>query len=197
MNDELTVAELRRAMDAATREHHVDPGVAGTAWSAGHATTRRLSFRTGLVIAASMIIVVGLASGLALLRHRDTTTSPAGSSACTGNISTAELPTWARSGFSPTALRIAHVVSAHGHIMGILFGTLRAHQPAGVNNKILWAAQDGYGTLKISAQLEGSNRSVTRTVTLGPSIVDVPAAGCWRMTLTWSGHRDTIAFRYR
>ncbi len=117
--------------------------------------------------------------------------------ACNRNISTAALPTWARAGFGPDGLHTPHVFGAHGAIVGILFVQLRAHQPAGTNNKILWTAQDGYGTLHITARLEGSHTTATRTVNLGPSIIDLPTAGCWRMTLTWSGHRDTIAFRYR
>ena len=30
-----------------------------------------------------------------------------------------------------------------------------------------------------------------------PSIDDVPVAGCWRFTLRWAGHTDTVALRYR
>ncbi|PZS18081.1 MAG: hypothetical protein DLM57_07040 [Pseudonocardiales bacterium] len=90
-----------------------------------------------------------------------------------------------------------HVFGANGEIVGILFVELRAHQPEGTNNKILWVAKDGLGALHITARLEGSDTTATRTVNLGPSIVDLPAAGCWQMTLTWPGHSDTIAFRYR
>jgi hypothetical protein len=198
MNDELTVTQLRRAMDATTREHHLDPGVAETAWSAGRAAARpRLSLRTGIVVAASMIIVAGIATALAFVRRGDSTTASGGSSACSGNVATSSLPTWARDGFSPSNQRVPHVLSDRGQIVGILFVTLRAHQAPGTNNKILWVAKDGYGTLGITARLEGSDRTATRTVDLGPSFVDLPARGCWRMTLTWSGHRDTIAFRYR
>jgi hypothetical protein len=31
----------------------------------------------------------------------------------------------------------------------------------------------------------------------GPSIVDVPSPGCWRMTLSWSGRRNTLDLVYR
>jgi hypothetical protein len=30
----------------------------------------------------------------------------------------------------------------------------------------------------------------------GPSIVDLPAAGCWRMTLRWGTYTDTISLPY-
>jgi len=31
----------------------------------------------------------------------------------------------------------------------------------------------------------------------GPSIVDVPAPGCWRLTLSWSARRDSLDLQYR
>jgi len=31
----------------------------------------------------------------------------------------------------------------------------------------------------------------------GPSIVDLPQAGCWRLRLTWSGAIDTLDLVYR
>jgi hypothetical protein len=195
MNDEPVVALLRRAMNAETHGHRLDPGLASTAWTDAHAT-RPHRIRTGLAVAASVIAVAGGAAALTLTRGEDTTTPPAGSSACTGNISTATLPTWARAGFSAQGLHTPHVFGASGDIIGVLFGDLRAHQPAGTNNKILWLAKNGYGTLRINAQLEGSDTTATRTVDLGPSIVDLPAAGCWHMRLTWPGYSDTIAFRY-
>ncbi len=196
MNDERAIATLRHAMNAETRGHRLDPGLAGTAWTAAHAT-RRHRIRTGLAVAATVIVVASGAAALALTLGEDTTTRPAGTSACTGNISTATLPTWARAGFSPEGLHTPHVFGANGEIVGILFVELRAHQPEGTNNKILWVAKDGLGALHITARLEGSDTTATRTVNLGPSIVDLPAAGCWQMTLTWPGHSDTIAFRYR
>lgn len=196
MNDEPAIATLRRAMNAETRGHRLDPGLANTAWTDAHAT-RPHRIRTGLAVAASVIAVAGGAAAITLTRGEDSTTPPAGSSACTGNISTATLPTWARAGFSPAGLHTPHVFGANGEIVGILFVELRAHQPQGTNNKILWVAKNGYGTLHITAHLEGSDTTATRTVNLGPSIIDLPAAGCWQMTLTWPGHSDTIAFRYQ
>ena len=31
----------------------------------------------------------------------------------------------------------------------------------------------------------------------GPSIIDLPAPGCWRLALRWSGRTDTLDLRYR
>ena len=196
MNDEPAIATLRRAMNAETHRHHLNPDLAGTAWTDAHARGPRRT-RRWLAVAATVIAVAGGSAAITLTRGDNSTTATAASSACAGNISTAALPTWARSGFSPAGLHTPHVFGANAEIVGILFVQLRAHQPAGTNNKILWVAKNGPGTLHITAQLEGTDTRATRTVDLGPSIVDLPAAGCWQMKLTWPGHSDTIALLYR
>lgn len=199
MTEEPDIVALRRAMSTETRDHHLDPRAARTAWSAAQATGPHRA-RTALAVAAGVIVVALGATAVTKTLSNDTTTAATtstGPSACTGNVSRGALPMWARAGFSPPDSPTPHVLSANGSIVGILFGDLRAHQPAGTANKILWVAKDGQGTLHITAQLEGSDTTATRTVDLGPSIVDLPAPGCWRMTLTWPGHRDTIALRYQ
>jgi hypothetical protein len=195
MNDEPVIATLRRAIEAETTGHRLDPGAAGRAWTDAHAA-RRHRLRTALAVAASVIAVAGGAVTLAVTRG-DGTTSPRASSHCSGNVSTDVLPTWAREGFGSQGLHTPHVVGAKGEIVGVLFGQLRVHQPEGTNNKVLWVAKDGFGSLHISATLEGSEVTAARTVDIGPSIVDLPAAGCWQLTLTWPGHSDTVALQYR
>jgi hypothetical protein len=143
-----------------------------------------------------VVAVAGGAAALTLARGGGHS-SAGHSSACNGNITTAALPTWARDGFSPEGLHTPHVVGADGEIVGVLFVRLRVHQPEGTNNKVLWVAKEGFGSLHIRATLEGSDVTAARTVDLGPSIVDLPAAGCWQLTLTWPGHSDTVALQYR
>lgn len=196
MTDEPAVTTLRRAMTAQSYGHRLDPGLARTAWTDAHATRPR-RLRTVLAVAASVLAVAGAATAITLTRGADSTTAPAESSACTGNISTDTLPTWARAGFSPAGLHTPHVFSTNADIVAILFAPLRVHQPERTTNKILWVAKNGDGTLHITAHLEGSDTTATRTVNLGPSIIDLPAAGCWQMTLTWPGHSDTIALQYQ
>lgn len=194
MSDDTAIATVRRAMDAETSGHRLDAAVAGTAWAAAHAA-RPHRLRTGLAVAASVIAVAGGAAALTLARGRGH--SAAGdSSACSGNVTTAALPTWAREGFSSAGLHTPHVLGAQGELVGVLFGPLRAHQPKGTNNKVLWVAKDGFGSLHITARLEGSDAQAARTVALGPSIVDLPIAGCWQLTLRWAGHSDTVALEY-
>jgi hypothetical protein len=73
------------------------------------------------------------------------------------------------------------------------------------NNKILWVSRRPSvpgSDLQISAQkLIGDTpvgRLVHRTVTggPGPSIINLPSAGCWQLKLRWSGRSDTLDLRY-
>ena len=40
---------------------------------------------------------------------------------------------------------------------------------------------------------------VTRKVSggPGPSVVNLPSPGCWRLTLSWSGRVDSLDLRYQ
>ncbi len=197
MSDEQTVRTLRRAADAAVRDRHLEPRVAAAAWSDAQASRRGAG--RPLAIAAGVAGAVGVAIALAVSSTGEHATPSAGGSACAGNVSTALLPGWAQAGFGPGGLHTPHVVGDRGQIIGVLFGDLRVHQPAGTHNKILWVAKGGFGPLHIQARLEGASRTVTRTLPdgPGPSYVDMPAAGCWQMSLSWDGFHDTAAFRYQ
>jgi hypothetical protein len=92
-----------------------------------------------------------------------------------------------------------------GDIVAILWAD---HDPlhvpplAKVSNKILWVSKTIPGgpftPLRIRATLDGTNQTVTRQVAdgPGPSIIDLPAAGCWSVNLSWSGHHDHLSLRY-
>jgi hypothetical protein len=197
MSDDQTITTLRRAVDAAVRDHHLPPGAAAAAWSA--AQTPRRAGRQRLAIAASVLATAAAATALAFWAGTDHHANPPASrSACAGNLTTAPLPAWARAGFSPAGLRTPHVISQHGQILAVLFVPLRVHQPAGTNNKVLWIAKTGYGPMRINAALQGTSRTATRVLPNGPgpSYVNMPAAGCWQMNLTWSGYHDSIALPY-
>lgn len=197
MSDEQTMTALRDAATAAARDHHLRPDAAAAAWSAAHEPRRRAGHR--LAIAASIVGTAGAATAVAVWTGSGQQADPpAGASACAGTVSSTALPTWARAGFSPPGQPTPHVLSKHGQIIAVLFVPLRVHQAAGTHNKVLWVARSGYGPLHIHAQLEGTSRTATRQLPNGPgpSYVNMPAAGCWRMQLTWDGHRDTIALHY-
>jgi hypothetical protein len=116
------------------------------------------------------------------------------------------LPDWARAGFSGDA-RVPHVFGAQGDIVAVLFGyPLALARRDGSNNKILWVAGPATtssdtmspATLTITATLDGTDARVTREVTggPGPSIIDMPRAGCWHLELRWSGRIDTMDLVY-
>jgi hypothetical protein len=133
--------------------------------------------------------------------------SQAASQACGSDVDMGVLPVWARGGFSEARPRAPHVVGRSGAIMAIVFGhPLRSPPAHDRNNKILWVARTApteSSTLYVRAQrMSGTTRigaPVSRRVARGPgpSIIDVPAPGCWRFTLTWYGHSDSLDLRYR
>lgn len=110
------------------------------------------------------------------------------------------LPEWARAGFSPPDQSVAHFVGARGNIVAVPFGwPLRQQQPAGRSNKVLWVAQQANaGPLTIEAHRQGQADPVHREVANGPgpSIIDLPAKGCWRLDLSWPGGADSVYLRY-
>jgi hypothetical protein len=121
---------------------------------------------------------------------------------CATRIVTDALPVWARTGFTGDGSGNPHVFSRNGDMVGVLFGNpLKAPPAADHNNKILWVSKLPISTpsdFAIVAKLAGTGETVRPKVdpAPGPSIIDLPRAGCWRLTLTWSGHVDTMDLTY-
>lgn len=120
---------------------------------------------------------------------------------CSYAPSTADLPTWARAGFSPPFNGSKFVTSTSGHIVAVLFGDpLRAGTPGPTQrqNKILWVPDDpSAGALTVDGHLVGTDENVEiGDISFGPSYVNVPVAGCWRFTLHWMGGTDTVDIVY-
>ena len=120
---------------------------------------------------------------------------------CTTSIQSGPLPLWARDGFRGDGASYRHVEGLKGAVVGVVFGYPLSSPPRpSRDNKILWVARDpSGGRLAIDAQLDGTGPVVTREVGFGggQSIVDLPTAGCWRMTLRWDGRlTDTVDLPY-
>ena len=125
---------------------------------------------------------------------------------CAPDVRTAVLPTWARAGFSDRTPTMPYALGASDRIAAIVFGYPLLSPPGKTrSNKILWVSHSAVrplSDLKIRAQRMVGARPVgavvTRTVTggPGPSIIDLPAAGCWRLALSWSGKTDTLDLSY-
>ena len=126
------------------------------------------------------------------------------SNGCAGQPPVSPLPVWARSGFSPPDQAMPHVMGKAGNIVAILWASRDAlHSPPlqSRNNKILWVSRVPLNVpdpLIIKATLAGSTRTATEYVPggPGPSIIALPAPGCWTLHLSWSGHTDELQLRY-
>jgi hypothetical protein len=150
-----------------------------------------------LTAALSAIVIAGCgASG----------PSPSRVSACASQVRTGVLPQWARGGFSDPKPRMPYELGRAGNIAALVWGfPLLSPPPHTHNNKILWVsrvtAQPG-SDLRIAAQqMQGTHplgAPVSRTVMggPGPSIINLPASGCWRLTLRWSGRVDSLDLDY-
>ncbi|GIH52165.1 hypothetical protein SAMN05421833_110186 [Microbispora rosea] len=147
--------------------------------------------RTALIPISALTLACSLLAGCA--------EQPSGG--CPDRLSPAPLPTWARTGFRPPDQAMPYVLGDRGDIAAVVFGDPLLSPPGkDRGNKILWVSrvsQNG-DPLLIEARLDGSGPPVTREVPggPGPSGVDLPEAGCWHVTLRWSGHVDTLRLRY-
>jgi hypothetical protein len=125
---------------------------------------------------------------------------------CRSGVGFGAVPPWATDGFSKPDAGIPHALGRSGRIVGIVFGyPLRAPALSWRANKILWVTRvpvDGPGALVIRAQRMAGARPVGKPVRRvleegpGPSIVDLPQAGCWRLALRWRGGTDVLDIAY-
>jgi hypothetical protein len=116
------------------------------------------------------------------------------------------LPPWARAGFAEERPRLPHSLGGSGDIAALLFRyPLTSPPPEMGSNKILWVSRvplEPPSDLRISARhMRGRERvrpAVTRVVEggPGPSTINLPAPGCWRLNLRWSGHQDELDLVY-
>lgn len=132
------------------------------------------------------------------------TPSPPAASTCRNDYVSRPLPSWARAGFTPPDQRVPYVLGDRGDIAAVVWVT---HEPLVVppaedkNNKILWVSRVSSGdpaSLRIRAVLTGSGLTATRTVEggPGPSVIDLPAPGCWSLDLTWGSRHDHLRLEY-
>ncbi|SCF08096.1 hypothetical protein GA0074695_3327 [Micromonospora viridifaciens] len=161
------------------------------------------------MLLGSAVLAVGCAptAPYAMPASTDGTSAVApAATGCASRIETGALPDWADAGFSGDT-RVPHVLGAQGEIVAVLFAhPLTWDRKDGVNNKILWVAHPAGpapdpaspADLMITAALDGTDTRVTREVAggPGPSIIDLPQAGCWHLALRWSGRTDTMDLVY-
>lgn len=191
-NDEQTIAQLRAAMADEVRGHHLDREAALNVLRSPRRSRRTyLAATAGGMLAAAAVVVYAVADSDS--HHA----APPTSSSC--SVQNSVLPTWARAGFTDPKPVMPHVLSDNGKIIAILWSRshpLNAPPLHDQNNKILWVSPDYGIPLVIHARL--GDTTVTRKVAggPGPSIIDMPRAGCWTFDLSWGGHHDTLRLPY-
>jgi hypothetical protein len=165
---------------------------------AGARTARRrvLAAVAALALAAAVVVLV--------TRAESGEGRPSAARGCRSAVSTGALPAWARAGFfGPQPPRVPHVLGTHGRIVAILFGgTLHAPPSPDLRNKILWVSPTGgEEPLRIDATRADGRAHARRVIAdgPGPSYVDLPSAGCWRLVLSWGAagtERDSLDLAY-
>ena len=153
--------------------------------------------------------LVLLAAGVCVLLSSSGAAGAASSEVlpCASAVQHGTLPDWARGGFHPPTQRIPHVLGRSKAIVAILWADpLEAPPPIDHNNKILWVPRHSFGSytaLRISAQRMSGRRLLGEPVQRsvrggpGPSIINLPTAGCWRLALRWAGRRDSLDLQYK
>jgi hypothetical protein len=135
---------------------------------------------------------------------------PPGAKSVTGGCGSTALDRGARPAWTVASGGPADLIQARGHdgqVAAFIFAyPLRAGHPENPASKILWVVRqprDGSDLLLSGHLLSRATPTVElrRTADSGPgeiypSIVDVPASGCWTFTLKWHGHSDTIELPY-
>lgn len=159
----------------------------------------RLSLRTLLTSSAILLVSAGVSQAA-------TTTA----SACRSDVHISVVPPWARTGFSAAKPRMPYALGKSGNIVAILWASHNALVSPPLkdrNNKILWVAraplpEGKVTTFYIRAQRMVGTHDVGTPVSRrvqggpGPSIINLPAAGCWRLALHWAGLSDSLDVRY-
>jgi len=191
---------LRRLHD-----QHTDPAPA-------RARLRRPRVATVTAILSGLVTAAVAVLALALLGHDHRADRPVGVGghratvlACRSEVRIGVLPVWARAGFSEARPRMRYELGASGRIAAIPFGVLNSPPAADHTNKILWVSRVSTrpeSSLRILAQrMTGTRRDgapVMRAVRggPGPSIINLPRPGCWRLSLRWSGWTDQLDLQY-
>lgn len=120
---------------------------------------------------------------------------------CAGTlVSDAEPPAWAQGGWhghaKGTPWSVPWAMGTPSNAVAFLFaGQLVAGvspRVNGTNNKILWVAKDAEWGFVVEGRPLGESRPIV-SIAGGPSIVDVPTAGCWTFQLSSSSTGNHIS----
>ena len=133
-------------------------------------------------VALLALVLVTPVLGMSVLAQASGSSSSTVSSAasCAARVVDGVLPSWARAGFSESKPRMRYELGTDHEIAVSTNGS-----------PLLISAQRMNGSQPVGQALR---RRVTGGP--GPSIINLPAAGCWRFNLRWSGHHDLLDVDY-
>jgi hypothetical protein len=159
----------------------------------------RRSHGTGLAALLILLAVGCTSSPAASAQVHSSPSVPVHSFAggCAGTVLTdAEPPVWAQGGWSVakgTPWPVPWAFGTQGDTVAYLFATqlVAGGSPRvdGSQNKVLWESKDSPSGANVSVEGRplGQSQPVV-TIAGGPSITDVPTAGCWTFRLSWSSN---------
>jgi hypothetical protein len=125
---------------------------------------------------------------------------------CAGTVLTdGAPPVWAQGGWNVTKgdpWSVPWALGTGGDAVAFLFARqlVAGQSPRldGTNNKVLWVANGTPTNFVVDGLPPGGSNPVV-SVNGGPSIVDVPSAGCWTFRLQWGSpgatHSSTISLQ--
>ncbi|MEU8251358.1 hypothetical protein [Nonomuraea sp. NPDC048916] len=154
-----------------------------------------------VMVAAILLLAAGCTKGETPAQESPSQAAATAGAPCEFRVVKGEPPQWARAGFQPDAM-IHYASSRRGDMLAVLFGYPLFSPPMpDRGNKILWRSKLPLvpsDPLRIEARLDGVGTPVRITVDggPGPSGIDLPSPGCWRLDLTWSSHADSIDLEY-
>jgi hypothetical protein len=168
-------------------------------------------------LVALVIACVGLAAcgGTRSVQHAGPSRTTAARGCGATTLHRGRLPGWAEPAFSAggtSSTPWPYGVAQHGTVVAVVFGfPLRAGTPIDRANKVLWIMRlpRRGSPLSITAaplsragggggpRVHASWPADSGPGEIYPSYVNVPHAGCWRVTVRWAHHTDTIDLPYR
>ena len=121
---------------------------------------------------------------------------------CAGTTLTdADPPAWAQAGWTVVKgapWPVPWATGTHGDFVAFLFATELVAGPSprvdGSDNKVLWVTKDfpPLGNATIEGRPLGRSQPVV-TIADGPSVVDLPQAGCWTFRPSWTAKGRPIS----
>jgi len=169
---------------------------------ASRARRRNVCALAGVSPAMRIARVLFLIAAVALATALAPSPAQAAAAPCHSAMRHGVLPPWARTGFSDPRPRMPHVLGRSGEIAAVVFGYPLLSPPAENRaNKILWVSRRPIkppDELRIRAQRMRGDKPVGKHVVRviqggpGPSYLNLPARGCWRLSLQWSGRSDEL-----